>query len=158
MSALAYIEGVVIPAALSMLDARMDTPAARAMIVAIGLQESGFEHRAQEGGPARGFHQFEVNGVRGVLTHHTTSAVIAPILKAMAYDNGPSDIHEVLADNDILDCVFARLLLWTHPSPLPERSYPNAAWDYYKELWRPGTPRRDSWDAFYAQAWGLVAP
>ena len=51
-----------LPAACSLLPARMDTRAARALLVAIGLQESRFEHRRQIGGPARGFFQFEAMG------------------------------------------------------------------------------------------------
>ena len=37
----------------------MDSAKARVMLLAIGLQESRFEHRRQIGGPARGFWQFE---------------------------------------------------------------------------------------------------
>ncbi len=48
-----------------------DTPEGRLMLLAIGLQESRFEHRRQLGnGPARGFWQFEAGGgVKGVMTH-----------------------------------------------------------------------------------------
>lgn len=41
----------------------MDSVRARMMLLAIGLQESRFEHRRQLGnGPARGFWQFESGG------------------------------------------------------------------------------------------------
>ena len=43
-----------LPAALSLLPPRMDTPLARRYVLAIALQESRFEHRRQIGGPARG--------------------------------------------------------------------------------------------------------
>ena len=45
--------------ALALLPAAMNTPQARCMLLAIGLQESRFVHRRQIGGPARGFWQFE---------------------------------------------------------------------------------------------------
>ncbi|OMG90710.1 hypothetical protein [Achromobacter xylosoxidans] len=38
---------------LALLPAAMDTPAARVMLLAIGLQESRFVRRRQIGGPAR---------------------------------------------------------------------------------------------------------
>lgn len=64
------LEQVVVPG-LELLPAKMDTPKARVMMLAIGMQESRFEHRKQIGGPARGFFQFEeAGGVRGVLKLH----------------------------------------------------------------------------------------
>ena len=52
-----YIRDVVIPAALHMLPGHMDSPEARAMLLAIGLQESKLTYRRQVGGPAHGFWQ-----------------------------------------------------------------------------------------------------
>jgi len=66
---------------LKLLPQKMDTPDARAMLVAIGLQESGFAYRKQVGGPARSFWQFEMGGVTGVLTHDKTSAYISEVCK-----------------------------------------------------------------------------
>ena len=61
--------------ALGMLPAKMDTDAARVMLLAIGLQESRFEHRRQMGnGPARGFWQFEKGGgVKGCVQHPSSA-------------------------------------------------------------------------------------
>lgn len=138
------------PAALAMLPAKMDSPEARALLVAIGLQESRFTHRRQQlNGPAHGFWQFEsAGGVHGVLTHHATKPFIQPVLDALRYE--PSDCYYAIRDNDILACVFARLLLFSHPAPLPREAA--AAWDYYLATWRPGKPRRDTWDGFFIQA------
>ena len=44
----------IIPAALSLLPPKMDTPEARAMLGAIALQESALRYRQQVGGPAKG--------------------------------------------------------------------------------------------------------
>lgn len=50
----------------------MDSAAARCQMLAIGLQESRLQHRRQNGGPARGFWQFEKGGgVKGILFHET---------------------------------------------------------------------------------------
>ena len=64
----------VIPAALALLPPQMDTQEARAMLIAIALQESRLTYRKQIGGPARGLHQFETGGVRAVLRHAATEA------------------------------------------------------------------------------------
>lgn len=147
-----FIEQTVMPAALSLLPAKMDSAEARAMLVAIGLQESRFLKRRQEGGPAHGFWQFESGGgVHGVLTHRATKPCITPILEVLRYR--PGDCYYAIVDNDVLACVFARLLLWTHKDPLPRDA--DTAWAYYVECWRPGKPRRDTWDQFYDSAWGV---
>src|SRR5690606_35531315 len=63
------VEQAIWPA-YALLPSRMDSDRATVMLLAIGLQESRFEHRRQIKGPARGFWQFERGGgVRGVMTH-----------------------------------------------------------------------------------------
>ena len=54
-----WIKNALEPA-LKLLPEKMDSQAARAELVAIGLQESRLKYRAQIGGPARGYHQFEM--------------------------------------------------------------------------------------------------
>lgn len=145
-----YVRELVLPAAMQLLPARMDSLEARAMLMAIGLQESRFLHRRQVGGPARGFWQFEAGGgVRGVLEHQATRPLVGPILQLLRYE--PHEVYDALADNDVLAAVFARLLLWTHPGPLPRDA--TGAWGYYLAIWRPGKPHRETWDALYAEAW-----
>lgn len=124
------------------------------MLYAIGMQESRFQHRKQIGGPARGMWQFEQGGgVRGVLNHAATKPLIEPILARLQYDTFPATSYNAIADNDILACVFARLLLWTIPGPLPTRGQAQEGYEYYIQGWRPGRPHRQTWDAFYAEAW-----
>lgn len=148
-STAAYVRGFVVPAAMSLLQPRFNTAPARAMLMAIGLQESRFSKRKQEGGPARGFWQFEEGGgIAGVLVHPSTKPLIEPVLATMRYL--PRDCYQAVADNDVLACVFARLLLWTHPKPIP--SEPDPAWLYYIGTWRPGKPHRETWDEFYNHA------
>lgn len=157
MSALAYVQNIILPTALSLLPAKMDSVPARAMLLAIGLQESRFEHREQIGGPARGFWQFEKGGgVHGVLEHPASQSLILAQLRSMAYDAKVETSYEAIVDNDVLACLFARLLLWTHPKALPARHDTDGAWHYYERTWRPGKPHRKTWDAFYEDAWSAV--
>lgn len=151
--------GPIYRAACSILPARMDSDEARAMLIAIALQESRFEHRAQIGGPARGFWQFELGGgVRGVLNHPGSKQYIRHVLDSLAYDYLPETSYEAIKNNDVLACCYARLLLWTLPDVLPTRGEDEESWKQYIDAWRPGKPHRESWDAFYAAAWNIVHP
>jgi hypothetical protein len=162
MSALPYVVRFVIPTALAVLEdlaAELGHPAAgkldradgRATLIAIGLQESRFEHRCQIRGPARGFWQFEEGGgFHGVLGHNATHQLSTKVLAALQY---PGAEFEALTHNDVLACCFARLLLWTHPEALPGQNEADAAWDYYESVWRPGKPHPETWLAFWHQAW-----
>jgi hypothetical protein len=145
----------VIKPGLALLPAKFDTPEARVMLLAIGMQESRFGHRKQIGGPAHGFFQFEKGGgVKGVLTHPATKRIVQDII---ANDFGllDEDCYDCLADEDYdaLATVFARLLLYTDPHPLPALNCdPSLAWDYYFRNWRPGKPHRETWDAYLMHA------
>jgi len=152
-----YIRQVVYQAAFLQLPARMDVREARAMLTAIGMQESRLKHRRQLAGPARGFWQFEVAGVRGVLQHGASRPYLVPILAAMNYDEEVTTSYTAIEHNDVLACIYARLLLFTHAAPLPARGEREQAWAYYLSLWRPGRPHRETWDAFYDRAWELAA-
>src|SRR5687767_4170577 len=107
----------------------MDTPPARAMLIAIALQESRLITRAQYNhGPARGYWQFEVAGVAGVLTHSASKAHIYAALLTLNYPPATTAVHAAIEHNDVLACVCARLLLWTDAKPLPNASDAQAAW------------------------------
>src|SRR3546814_10617520 len=54
-----YILGFAIEPAIDLLGPQFGSVDAERMLLAIGLQESRFLHRAQIGGPARGYWQFE---------------------------------------------------------------------------------------------------
>jgi len=145
--------------ALGLLPERMDTPEARAMVIAIALQESRLLHRAQINGPARGYLQFELGGgVRGVLTHAASKGHIQSVLAALDYLSNatPADCYEAIEHNDILAAAFGRLLLWTHPKPLPAQHETDMAWHYYMATWRPGKPHPGSWQDCWEQAWQTV--
>lgn len=158
----------VIPAGYSLLPERMNSKAATAMLLAMGLQESKFLHRRQivrggKLGPARGLWQFEEGGgVRGVLEHRSSREPALHALRELRYQtNGRvitsrPVIHAALEHNDVLACCFARLLLFTLPGALPARHQPGIGWSQYLEAWRPGAPHPETWPAYFAEAWDRV--
>jgi hypothetical protein len=148
-----YVLGHVIPFALSLLPARCDSFEARVLLLAIGMQETRFEARQQLFGPARSFWQFEAAGVKGVLEHDTARPLLEPALDLLRYD--ADECFAAIEDNDVLACVFARLLLWTHPAPIPEDE--RNAWAYYLATWRPGKPRPETWASHFQRAVEMVA-
>jgi hypothetical protein len=129
----------------------LESPLAEVMLLAIGHQESRFTHRRQVGGPARGWWQFEVNGIRGVMTHRASRARALELLQAFGYLRPQhATIHGALEHNDVLSAGFARLLLYTLPQPLP--TTPEDGWAQYLAAWRPGKPYRSTW----ARAWRVA--
>jgi hypothetical protein len=148
----AITHAAIVPA-LALLPPAMDTPQARVLLLAIGLQESRFLHRRQIGGPARGFWQFERNGgVRGVLTHPASRDDALRICAARHVAPVSATIHAALETDDILAAAFARLLLWTDPLRLPAAGDADGAWALYLRTWRPGKPHPHTWPVLYAQA------
>jgi len=146
---------IIIPA--SKLLPSMDSPKARILMLAIGYQESRFEHRRQIGGPARGFWQFESGGgVRGVLTHKASAYDAAKICHARGVGSSTKEVYERLEHDDILAACFARLLLWTDHRPLPMIGDVEGSWDYYERNWRPGKPHPDTWGDMYQRAHNLM--
>lgn len=159
---LQQINDTILTPALQLLPARMDTPEARVMLLAIGLQESRFKHRRQivgDGfGPARGFWQFERGGgVAGVLSHPASRDLAEAVCELRKINSAPRPVWTWLAEDDVLACVFARLLLWTDPKALPALGKGAEAWDCYLRNWRPGKRRRRTWNGFYGQALGVFA-
>ncbi|CUJ78615.1 Uncharacterised protein [Achromobacter sp. 2789STDY5608633] len=149
---------------LALLPARMDTPEARVMLLAIGLQESRFVHRRQIGGPARGFWQFEKGtrasrgGVWGVFLHAASKDHLAALCKARSVAGDPDAIYGALEYDDVLAAGVARLLLWTDPKALPPVGDASAGWELYLRTWRPGKPHPQTWPDLYRQAAAQVQP
>ena len=143
-------------ATMKLLPERMDSVPAKAMIHAIGLQESRFEYRRQINGPARGFWQFEPGdkaAIAGVLGHHATRDAIRKVLSALRYNDSWSVSYEAIEHNDILACAYARCLLWTLPGKLPTVHEPDKGWQQYLDAWRPGRPHSRTWRTYFDQAW-----
>lgn len=150
---LAEVDVSILTPALALLPPRMDSPAARVMLLAIGQQESRFVYRKQVGGPARGFWQFEEGGgVKGVLTHPATASLAAKLCDERKVILNRASVYAKLALDDLLAAGFARLLLFSDPRALPSVTDAQAAWECYIRNWRPGKPHRDTWDRFHAAA------
>lgn len=141
----------------SLLPVQMNSTPAKAMMIAIGLQESRLIARRQVNGPARGFWQFEMGGgVRAVLNHAATRDHIRAVLKVLCYDDTPITSYTAVEHNDVLACAYARLLLFTLPDALPEKGQQDKAWLQYFRAWAPGKPIRATWDIYFRQAWQMV--
>lgn len=147
------LEKIVEPTYACLLPGRFDSPEATVMLLATGLQESEFKYRAQIGGPARGFWEFEQSGaVKGVLNHPMTRLYARSVCLHRAVGASESDVYRALGHDDMLACAFARLLLWTDTAPLPGIGQSDNAWRYYERNWRPGKPRPDAWAGNYRKA------
>jgi hypothetical protein len=155
----------VVASALLLLPGQMHGVKAECELYAIGLQESGLQHRYQlprnpnrpgeplRKGPARGLWQFELGGgVVGVMTHAASKAHAERIceMRGVAFD--AFAVWSALEHDDVLAAVFARLLLWTDPKPLPALGAVEEAWAYYLRTWRPGSPHKSAWPRNYAAA------
>jgi hypothetical protein len=148
---------VAINPALELLPEKMNSLEAKAMMIAIALQESGLVYRKQFGGPARSFFQFESGGgIHGVLSHPATAGIIGRVLDYMGYDHMPDTSYYAIEHNDVLACIYARLLLWTDPAFLPDENEADKGWDCYQRNWRPGRPRPDDWPSNFSAAWEEV--
>lgn len=144
--------------ALSLLPGRMDSREARAMLLAIGFQESEFRARRQGGGgPARGFWQFErAGGIAEILESSNTKDHILPVCKILCIEPTRIVCHAAVEYNDVLAACFARLLLWRDPRDLPTPIEVWKGWDIYVDNWRPGKPHRGTWMTNFNAAWDIV--
>ncbi|MGW9067010.1 hypothetical protein ACWGPO_23235 [Achromobacter animicus] len=173
---LSEIIKTAIDPALVLLPAKMDTPEARIMLLAIGLQESLFLHRRQlvgnpprPIGPAKSFWQAEQGGgmVHGVRLHVATSAAAAHLYQARGVPARDAAIWDAIENDDVLAAGLARLLLWSDRGRLPAVGDEQEAWYLYLRTWRPGAYERGEpaqradlrakWGRNYALAMAEVA-
>lgn len=153
------IIATIFPQAFSLMPMRLDSPEARVMLLTIGKQESRFIYRRQVNGPARGFWQFEEGGgVRGVIMHPSTIALIQEVCAARQVSCNVPAVYRAIENDDVLACCLARLFLWTDSRALPAIDDVDGAWNCYVRVWRPGKPHRETWDAFHAEAREAMAP
>jgi hypothetical protein len=163
----AFLTEALVPA-LALLPPQMDSQSARAMCIAIALQESRLQHRRQIAGyradgapiygPARGLLQFEMGGTEGVLEHHASRRAAAAVLDARGYRDIPARaVHLAFEHDDILAAAFGRLLLWTDPRLLPQTPADGpTGWLIYLATWRPGKAKPATWSANFTAGWEAV--
>ena len=143
--------------ALAYLPPQMTSDKARAMLLAIGLQESELHYRRQHlEGPARGLWQFERIGVAEVLRHPASMEHAATLCWRCGNAGTTAAVYHGLESNDVLAAGIARLALWRYPIALPDKGDPDEGWRQYLEIWRPGRPRKDKWAANWRRAWEIV--
>lgn len=151
--------------AMPLLPERMDSKEARVMLLAIGSQESRFEHRRQlvgspprPTGPAKSFWQGERGGgmVHGVRTHRGVKDHANTLYKARGVQPNNQAIWDAIENDDVLAAGLARLLLWTDPHKLPAIGDVDGAWDLYIRTWRPGKPKPKVWKDNYLEAISVV--
>lgn len=137
----------IIEPALLLLPAKMESPQAVVMLLAIGLQESRFEYRRQMGnGPAKSFWQAEQSGgmVTGLLRYRVED--IRDLATGLCAVRGVApaapDVWNAIERDDILAAGLARLLLYTDPARLPALGDEVGAWELYLRTWRPGAYAR----------------
>lgn len=162
VSVIETVQREILDPTFSRLLPAYDSPRARVMLLAIGLQESLLTHRWQvvdpkhpdRMGPARGLWQFERGGgVRGVLNYRTTRLPARGVCEVRGVPPTERAVYDVLHKDDLLACAFARLLLWTDPKPLPTPQDAAGAFALYLRTWRPGAytrgsqPQRDKLEA-----------
>lgn len=158
-----------IPAALSLLPGRMDSPEARAEMLAIGLHESDFVARQQGGtkktpgrGPAKSLWQFEeTGGAAELLETPSTRAILTPICDILGYPRWTAaDLHEAMEHNDVLAAVMARLLLWKDPRSMALRHEAQKGYAIYLARWRPNPDaalkHSVDWPKNFRLAWEIV--
>ena len=146
--------------AFALLPGKMNSMEAHVSMLAIGLQESRFEHRRQlvgnpprPRGPAKGFWQFERGGgCAGVVRHDSSRYWMYQACTARGVKFNATAIWNAIETDDVLAAAAARLLLFTDPKRLPEVGDAKGAWNLYIRTWRPGQPHRKTWDDLYAQA------
>ena len=148
---------LAIDPALSLLPAEMQTPEARALLLAIALQESRISKRRQlGGGPARSYFQFEQTGIADLLTHHRSAPHLLALCAALDLPTSARALLRAIEWSDVLAVLCARLLLWTDPAILPNATDARRGWAIYTATWRPGRPRPETWHAYFDIGWTTV--
>lgn len=122
---------------------KFDSPSARIQLLTIGLQESRFMDRVQNGnGPAHSFWQEEPNGIKAVLSNKLTGPILTSICNKLGVSPDWQTIYKEVILNDVLACAVARLLLYADPTPLPKVGDSDGAFQCYVRTWRPGAYTR----------------
>lgn len=156
-----------IPAAMSLLPQAMDGQGWRSLLAAIALAESGMSERMPESGDGVGWFRLIPAHIEAL----TKAPDIAPVLKGFIAACGYAGANakalaKAVADNDVLACGLARLLLESVSStpdgdgsePYDRQSIAAAA-EIWAGLWRDGKmPETEAdvlaWRHAWARGWG----
>ena len=134
-----------------------DTEEARVMLMAIAGQESNWDARRQQGGPARSYYQFEGSGGGLGEVFAGMPNQLRAVCDALDIPFDQATVFEAMAWNGILQTCMARFLLWCgNPNPLPAYGASKDAYVYYDSIWRPGSKRPQDWPHNYTTAQSCV--
>lgn len=138
--------------ALKLLPRRMTSHAARQMMFAICYQESDLAHRRQQpSGPARGYAQFELGGMLGIMRHPATSRYFAQVATELDLVNlEPGQLHAAMEHDDVWCMACTRLNLWWYLEPLATNQA--VGWSQYLNIWRPGKAKPEKWASSWSRA------
>ncbi|MFZ6045996.1 hypothetical protein ACFW0H_07720 [Pseudomonas sp. CR3202] len=158
---LGEIRRTILEPALAMLPPGLGGARAEVMLLAIGLQESGFKHRRPAIGPERGYWRFDPDddNVGAVLRHPATAALAVAVCDEQQVPPIEERVFTALEHDDLLSAVFVRLRLHIEGERLPPVGDVGDAWSLYCRAWRPAELIRRKWDRSYARAMdALSAP
>lgn len=103
---------------LAAREPRLDSPAARALLLGTAMVESDLQHLQQIGGPAMGLFQVEPRTHDDCWSNYLAyrPAMHAAFRELAVYDPSP----EQMRWNLVYACAMARLVYWRDPKPLPD--------------------------------------
>jgi hypothetical protein len=133
-----------------------DSPEARVMLLAIGLQESRSSPRGASTVMvlrAASGSSSAVAVVVGVLTSAASRDYARRrLLKLRNVAPSADSVWRRLEFDDLLAAAICPPDALGQPASMPALGRGGEAWDYYKATWRPGRPRVRTWNGYYAQA------
>lgn len=131
--------------ALALLPVNMHSREAVVLLLAIQSQENPNRVPQQINGPAVGDYQHERGTIALILANEKVGELARQICTRLGYVPKTDQVYAAIRDGDPrLDAVFARLLLWADPRPLPPYGDEEKAWQTYLTVWRPGAWTRGS--------------
>lgn len=155
-----FLKTAIVPGVTYLRDKGIaDTLAARRMLLAIPLQESGFLHRRQvvadgtETGPASSFYQMEsgpMSGCNELLVNVRLKSFTEQACRDFNVVPTRLGIWQAIQFNDVFAVICARLLLYMLPAALP--TLQDDGWNQYVAAWHPGKPHPKTWAAAWATA------
>lgn len=147
---LSEIDQFIISPALAYLNTYIPLgPAAKGMLLTIGLTESNFTTRLQKPIPyAKGFWQFEKEGGCREFELLPKLQPFRDAAKGLFFPTRRLETWTALGNGaDLLAVIMARALIWLEPNPLPKLTDREGMYRQYLSRWRPGKPSKTRWNA-----------
>lgn len=134
--------------------------ALRVLMTSIAGQESNWEHRVQiPSGMAHSLFQIEEATIPLIIANPASKELFTVGMDHFQIqDRSAPALFDLMADEagDKVSVLFARLLLWCNPKPIPYEDEEQALFKYYRETWRPKHAVWARWPVVYGQAMMVV--